>query len=138
MVLKDLLTVDLASQKDLDELKEYLDLPNFFSECELVSTWRVIRHMSSVLELPLDTPIKDLVELYKKLKEIQQVFNLQNPNFIQLNVLYVELTTVREMLNLPETISIAEVVDRVKHEVLPTLGIGDNSLLEKVLKLKKA
>jgi hypothetical protein len=137
MVLKDLLVVDLTSQKDLDELKEHLDLPNFFSECELVSTWRVIRHMSSVLELPLDTPIKDLVGLYKKLKDIQQVFTLQNPNFIQLNVLYVELTTVREMLNLPETSSIAEVVDRAKQEVLPTLGIGDNSLLEKVLKLQK-
>lgn len=137
MVLKDLLAVELTNQKDLDELKEHLDLPNFFSECELVSTWRIIRHMSSVLELPLNTPIKDLVGLYKKLKEIQKVFTLQNPNFLQLNVLYVEITTVREMLNLSETTSIAEVVDRVKQEVLPTLGIGEHSLLERVLKLQK-
>ncbi|MFX0150125.1 MAG: hypothetical protein ACFFAJ_05050 [Candidatus Hodarchaeota archaeon] len=137
MVLKDLLSIEPTSQNDLNALKKHLALPKTVSEHELVSTWKIIRHMSTVLELPLTTPIKDLINLFKKLKEIQHVFNLQNPNFIQLNVLYVELTTVREMLSLPETLPLADVVDRAKQEVLPSLGIGDNSLLERVLQLRK-
>jgi hypothetical protein len=137
MLLKDLFTVDFTNQKELDELTKHHDLPSFSSEYDLISTWLVIIHMSSVLELPLDTPIRDLVELYKKLNEILQVFSLQNPNFIQLNLLYVELTIVRDMLNLPNTSSIAEVVDRVKQEELPTLGIGENSFLERVLRFHR-
>lgn len=136
MVLKDLLSFEITNQNDLNTLKKHLAVPNSISEYELVSTWKIIRHMSTVLELPLQTPIKDLINLFKELKEIQYALNLQNPNFIQLNVLYVELTTIREMLNLPKTLPIADVVARAKQEVLPSLGIGDNSLLERVLHLQ--
>lgn len=134
---KNSISVNPTNQVDLQELKKQLNLPNSTPEVEVEATWRMIRHMNSVLELPVDTPIKTLVELFEKLREIQQVFKLQNTNFIQLNVLHVELITVRDMLNLPETMSIVEVINQITPEILPTLGVGEDSFLEKVLRLQQ-
>jgi len=130
----------LNSEKQRDDLelimiKSYLN--DFFpvSEYDLTTIWHELRHMRSELEISQKIPISDLVDYYFKLISVKKAFNNQISNFVQLNQLYIELITIREMLDLSESINISGIIDFIQNKDLTKLGIGKNSLLEKLLKL---
>ncbi|UCE12656.1 MAG: hypothetical protein JSV04_10735, partial [Candidatus Heimdallarchaeota archaeon] len=91
--------------------------------------------MQSDLNLPPQTPIRELIKLFNTFQEIRKAFDLHTNNFSQLNELYIEIVTIREMLDLPKNLSINEVLSQIPPELVPFLGVGRNSLLERLLQL---
>ncbi|UCG02403.1 MAG: hypothetical protein JSW11_00115 [Candidatus Heimdallarchaeota archaeon] len=122
-------------QQELKELKKYLKLANGSSEHALIATWHCIKHMQSALNLPPHTPIEDLVNLFDSLEEIRKAFNFHIENFTQLNEIYWEITTIKKRLNFPEDSSITDILSRIKPNVIPALGLDENSLLKRLLQL---
>ncbi|WP_455142429.1 hypothetical protein [Candidatus Hodarchaeum mangrovi] len=128
------------SEKQIDELelvkiKSYLNEAFPISEYNLTIIWHELKQMRAELEISQKIPISDLIDYYFKLITVKQAFNNQISNFVQLNQLYIELITIREMLDLSESVRISEIIDFIQNEDLTKLGIGKNSLLEKLLKL---
>ena len=128
------------SEKQRDELellrrKSYLNEFFSVSEYELTIMLYEMKQMRSELEISQKIPISDLIDYYFKLITVKKAFNNQISNFTQLNQLYIELITIREMLDLSEYASVSEIIDGIQTEDLTKLGIGKNSLLEKLLKL---
>ncbi len=122
-------------QKELIAIKKYVKLANGSSEHALIATWHCIKHMQSTLNLPLQTPIEDLVDLFNNLEEIRKTFNFQIENFSQLDEIFWEIKTVKRKLNFPENYSITDVLSRINAKLIPTLGLDENSLLKKLLQL---
>lgn len=128
------------SEKQIDELelvkiKSYLNEAFPISDYNLTIIWHELKQMRAELEISQKIPISDLIDYYFKLITVKQAFNNQISNFVQLNQLYIELITIREMLDLSESVRISEIIDFIQNEDLTKLGIGKNSLLEKLLKL---
>ena len=125
---------DLSSQ-EYKELKNHLKLANGSSEHDLIATWRCIKHMQSELDLPPQTPVRELVKLFNNFEEIQKFFNLQINNFSQLNELFCELIIVKAKLNLPEDSSVTDVLSRINPELVHSLDLEENSFLKRLLQL---
>lgn len=125
---------DLSSQ-EYKELKNHLKLANGSSEHALIATWRCIKHMQSELDLPPQTPVRELVKLFNNFEEIQKFFNLQINNFSQLNELFCELIIVKAKLNLPEDSSVTDVLSRINPELVHSLDLEENSFLKRLLQL---
>lgn len=134
-----MMTHEFFSPKDLKKLPEFKELKNHLkqvsgsSEHVLTAAWRFIKHMQSELNLPPQTPMRELIRLFNAFQEIRKAFDLHTNNFSQLNELYVEIITVREMLDLPKDLSVTEILSRITPELVPSLGVGRNSLLERLL-----
>ncbi len=124
---------DIKRRQEFEELKNYLKSLNSTSEHVLTATWRFIKHMQSDLNLPSQTPMGELVELFNNLEEIRKFFNLKISSFTQLNELFYEIKTLKEKLNLPDDSSITDILSRISPESIPFLGLGENSLLKRLL-----
>jgi hypothetical protein len=141
MTLNDLLSDDsdkpteiVKGIKEFNELKRLLNINNKVSEHELIATCRILRHLQKELGISPQTPIHEFVSLYHKLEDIRAVFDLQTSNFTQLNELLIEITTVREMADLPENIPLPDLLFSIRGKTLSSFGLGNNSLLEKLLR----
>jgi hypothetical protein len=122
------------SIKEFNKLKKLLNLNDNTSEHELIATCRILKHMQTELNISPQTPIRELVSLYNKLTEVRAVFDLETNNFNQLNELFIEIITVREMADIPEDQSLPETLIKLRSKKLSAYGIGENSLLEKLLR----
>ncbi|MFX0085736.1 MAG: hypothetical protein ACFFAU_08680 [Candidatus Hodarchaeota archaeon] len=130
----DKLTYKVKSIKEFNELKRLLNLDNQVSEHELIATCRILKHMQNELDLSTQTPIRELVSLYHKLEDIRAVFDLHTNNFTQLNELLIEITTVREMADIPEDKPLTDLLFLLRGKSLASFGLRENSLLEKLLR----
>ena len=130
----DRLTDKSKSIKGFNELKRLLNLNGSASEHEIISTCRILKHMQVELNISQKTPLSELVSLYNKLTEIRAVFDLETNNFSQLNELFIEITTVREMVGIPRDRPLPELLVSLRSKTLSSFGIGENSLLEKLLR----
>jgi hypothetical protein len=128
-----MLSNELRKLEELKKLRVILKLDNRLFDHAVNQLWCSLKQMKSDLGLPPQTPIDDLIYIFKRFEEIKMVFNLKDPDYNQLNVLLVEITAVKDMLNLPETAPLPEVLAQIKPEQLPVLGLGSDSLLEKML-----
>ncbi len=135
MIHKDISPKDRQKHREVEQLKEYLKLANGSSEQVLIATWRCIKHMQSELELPSQTPVEELVKLYKNLEEIRKVFNYHINSFSQLNELLHEIKLVGDKLNLPNNCSITDILSQINSDLIPSLGLNENSLLKQLLLL---
>lgn len=122
------------SIQEFNELKRLLNLKNSVSEHEIISTCRILKHMQNELNISTKTPLKDLVSLYNRFTEIRAFFDLETNNFNQLNELNVEITTVRDMADIPKDRPLPELLVSLRPKTLSSYGIGENSLLEKLLR----
>lgn len=125
-------------EHQLNTIRRYLEtVSKDVSENELIATLRLLQHLKLELNLPRHVDIKSLIGLYQTLEDIREIFDLKTSNYSQLNELYIELVTVRNMLDLPRDLSMKAVVNYiitfVDFQTLASLGIGHNSLLEKML-----
>ncbi len=128
----------LNEKKELKELRRLLSLNGDISERAVMITWSALRKMQRELDLPSLSPIKQHYYFYRKLEEIRRVMNL-SMNFTQLNQLYIEITTLRDLLGLPEITPISEIITIVRKESLELFASLDNradSLLFRILLLK--
>jgi hypothetical protein len=95
--------------------------------------------MQKELELQSLSPIKQNYDFYQKLVEIREILSFSSADFIQLNQIHIEITTLRELLDLSEATPISQVIRLIQKETLenfPSIGIGFDSLLLKVLILQ--
>jgi hypothetical protein len=125
---------EIQNQK---ELRRLLSLRGITSEEEIKTAWIHLKEMQKELHLPTLYPIKQHYHFYQKLVEIQKTLN-HSLDFSQLNQLFTEITALRELLGLPETIAISKIIQRVRTEPLErliSLDIGYDSLLLKFLLL---
>lgn len=125
---------EIQNQK---ELRRILSLKGISSEKVVKRTWILLKQMQKELHLPTLYPIKQHYHFYQKLDEIKKT--LHHPlDFPQLNQLFNEITALRELLGLPETISVSRIIQRVRKEPLErliSLDLGYDSLLLKFLML---
>ncbi|NHJ01585.1 MAG: hypothetical protein EAX86_05550 [Candidatus Heimdallarchaeota archaeon] len=105
------------------------------TEHQLIAKWKILKHMQSELELPSDVSIFELLALFKKFEEIRNTFGLETINFKQLNEILINIVTVKDMLDFPSETSISEIVSNLIFRDIANLGLGENSLLEKLLLL---
>ena len=133
MFLNDILSNELRKLEELKKLRIILKLDDRLFDHAVNNLWCSLKQMKSDLGLAPQTPIDDLIYIFKRFEEIRMVFNLKDPDYNQLNVLLVEITAVRGMLNLSESTPLPEVLSLIKPEQLPTLGLGSDSLLEKMM-----
>ncbi len=124
--------------EQLKDLRRLLSSGGKYSEDELLLVWSNLKKMQKELELLSLSPIKQYYSLYQKLEEVRKVLNLYSADFIQLNQLHIEITTLRELASLPESTPISEIISLIQKEsleIVPSLGARHDSLLLKVLTL---
>ncbi|MFX1283944.1 MAG: hypothetical protein ACFFB5_09825 [Promethearchaeota archaeon] len=128
----------LSEEKELKELRKLLRLRGNISERVVMATWSFLKRMQQELDLPSLSPIKQHYYFYLKLEEIRHALKL-SLNFTQLNQLYVEITTLRDLLGLPEITPISKIISIVQREALDLFASLDNradSLLFRILLLQ--
>ena len=126
----------LSEYQELNGLRRLLNLKGITSEAAIITTWFSLMKMKEELGLPSLHPIKEHYYFYQNLVEIYKIFNLSSMDFIQLNQLYIEITTYSDFLGLSETTPISEIISYIKKESLQkiaSLGVRYNSLLLKVI-----
>ena len=101
---------NLSEQKELKDLRRLLSLKDNISNKLIIQTWYSLKKMQQELELPSLYPIKQHYYFYQKLEEIREALNLTSTNFAQLNQLYIEIVTIRELLGLPETTPMSDIL----------------------------
>lgn len=133
MFLNDILSKELRKLEEIKKLRIILKLDDRLFDYAVNELWCSLKQMKSDLILPPQTPIEDLVHIFKRFEEIRMVFSLKDPDYCQLNELLVEITAVKAMLNLPDSTPLPEVLSQIKPEQLPTLGLRNDSLLQKMM-----
>ena len=129
---------NLSEQKELKDLRRLLSLKDNISNKLVVQTWYSLKKMQQELEIPSLYPIKQHYYFYQKLEEIREALNLTSTNFAQLNQLYIEIVTIRELLGLPEITPMFDILALIQKEPLEklvSLDIKYDSLLIKFLLL---
>ncbi|MFX1506718.1 MAG: hypothetical protein ACFFDC_11500 [Promethearchaeota archaeon] len=133
MFLNDILSNELRKLEEIKKLRIILKLDDRLFDYAVNEIWRSLKQMKSDLILPSQTPIEDLVHIFKRFEEIRMVFSIKDPDYNQLNELLVEITAVKAILNLPDSTPLPEVLSHIKPEQLPILGLGNDSLLQKMM-----
>jgi len=121
---------------ELKDLKRLLEMKGEFSEDFVVETWNSLKKMQEELELPSLYPMKYHYYFYTRLVEIKNALSPFPTDFKQLDQLYVEINVFRDMLKLPTTSSISEVICLIRKkslEEIMSLEIGSDSLFLKIL-----
>ncbi|UCG03159.1 MAG: hypothetical protein JSW11_04050 [Candidatus Heimdallarchaeota archaeon] len=126
----------LHEQEEIKDLQRLLSLKDNISDDLVITTWNSLKKMQEELELSSLYPIKQHYYFFQKLEEIRKALNLTSTNFPQLNQLYIEIITIRELLGLPETTPMSEIITLLQKESLENLAsldIRHDSLLLKFL-----
>jgi len=129
---------EVEELNELKDLRRLLSIKGNNSEEIVIRTWNFLKKMQKELEIPSLYPIKQHYYFYQKLEEIRKALNLPFRNFPQLNQLYIEITSIRGLLGLPETTPISDIISLVQRESLEkfaSLNISYDSLLLKILLL---
>ncbi|MHA2244233.1 MAG: hypothetical protein ACXADY_04650 [Candidatus Hodarchaeales archaeon] len=133
MFLNNLLSDELRKLEELKKLRIILKLDDRLFDHAVSEVWHTLQLMKLELGLQNQIPIDELVRIFNTFQEIRMVFNLKANDYIELNELLVEITAVKGMLNLPDAIPLPEILSQIKPEQLSSLGIGKDSLLEKMM-----
>ncbi len=133
MLLNNLLSTELRKLEELRKLKIILKSDDGLFDHAVNAVWCTLKQMKLALGLDYQTPIDDLVRIFKQFNTIRILFNLKSNDYSQLNQLLIEITVVKDMLNLPDTTPLPEILSQIKPEQLSSLGIGNDSLLEKMM-----
>ena len=120
----------ILSTVQFDELRKFFDV----SEENLPAKWRLIQHMRSDLNLDPNLPIKDLIYLYSRFEEIKDIFKLKSVTFAQLERILIEIETVKDMLGIVASTPLHLVLLQILNEDISSLGVGNNSILENIVK----
>jgi hypothetical protein len=124
----------------LEELKRLMSLKDNVSPSEITETWLSLQQMQKDLEIPSLFPIRQHYYFYQKLQEIKIALDLPFTDFIQLNQLYIEISTLRKILGVYDTTPVSEIIPLIqKHygDKKSSLNIGSDSLLYKILLFHK-
>jgi len=92
-----------------------------------------INQMREELELSFSIEIRELYLYFLKLNEIKLLVKNTINNYLELNQLYIELRTVWDMLDHPKPFTLQDLVENINPLELMKLGLGKDSLLEKIL-----
>jgi hypothetical protein len=133
MSLNNLISSELKKLEELKKLRIILKSDDGLFDHAVNEVWCTLKQMKLTLGLDPQIPIDELVRIFKQFVEIRMVFNLKPNDYSQLNELLIEITVVKDMLNLPDTTTLPEVLSQIKPEQLSSLGIGNDSLLEKMM-----
>ncbi len=133
MPLNILLSTELRKLEELKKLKIILKSDDGLFDHAVNEVWCTLKQMKLILGINPQIPIDDLVRIFKQFEDIRIVFNLKSNDYSQLNQLLIEITVVKDMLNIPNTTKLTEVLSQIRHEQLSSLGIGNDSLLEKMM-----
>lgn len=126
-------------KSELKDLKRLLEMKGDFSEDLLQETWDSLKRMQTELDLPTLHPMKYHYYFYSRLEEIKSALTPFPTDFLQLNQLYVEINVFRELLKLPATSSLSQVITSIRKKSLDelmSLKIGSDSLFLKILLLQ--
>ena len=137
IMLERILLKNPENRKEFFELKKHLRSTQELKGVDPLSLWRSLNRLRGELQIPRTTPIMEVLRLFRKIEEIREVFDLPAVSYNILNELYVEIATVRDMINLPEDTPLLELLKKVKPDQLPLLGIGKDSLFEKLLQIHR-
>ena len=124
---------------EFKDLKNLFAMKGEFSEEVLNSTWKSLKEMQKELELPSLYPMKYHYYFYLRLCEIQKVLTPLSINFQQLHQLYIEINYFRDILGLPITSSLSEVINLIRKKPLQellSLEVDTDSLFLKTLLLQ--
>jgi hypothetical protein len=125
---------ELVSTAQLNELKIHLRLSNSICDETLITKWQYIQKMQIDLDLDPNMSIKELAQLYYKFEDIIEVFKLNSYTFRKLEKLLVEIETVKDMLGISREVPLQQIVFQLTSYDIPSLGVGNNSILEQILK----
>ncbi len=125
---------ELISTAQMNELKIHLRLSNSICDDTLTAKWQHIQHMMIDLDLDPKMNIKELAQLYYKFEDLIEVFKLNSYTFRQLEKLLIEIETVRDMLDNSRDVPLQQLVFQLSSYDIPSLGVGNNSILEKLMK----
>ncbi|WP_455462883.1 hypothetical protein [Candidatus Hodarchaeum mangrovi] len=125
--------VDKAvNEKEIKELYRILKRENF-----PLSDYSIILHeinqMREELALSHSIEIKKLYSYFLELNELNLIFKNTINNYLRLNQIYIELRTVWDMLDYPKPFILHDLVENTNPFELMKLGLGKDSLLEKIL-----
>ncbi len=126
-------------EAELKDLKRILEMKKIFSEDQVQETWNSLKKMQEELELPSLYPMKHHYYFYLRLEEIRSALAPFPMDFLQLNLLHVEINSLRDLLELPTTATIPEMISLIRKmslEELMSLELGSDSLLLKILLLQ--
>ncbi len=126
-------------ETELKDLKRLFEMKGEFSEDMIQETWNSLKKMQEELELPSLYPMKQHYYFYLRLEEIKNALAPFPTDFLQLNQLHVEINSLRDLLELPPTSSISEVITLIRKKSLDelmALEIGSDSLLLKIMLLQ--
>ncbi|MHA1944955.1 MAG: helix-turn-helix domain-containing protein [Candidatus Hodarchaeales archaeon] len=124
---------------ELKDLKRLLEMKGEFSEDQVLETWNSLKNMQEELELPSLYPMRYHYYFYSRLEEIKIALSPFPTDFHQLNQLYVEINCFRDLLGLPVTSSISQVISLIRKKSLDelmALEIGSDSLFLNILLLQ--
>ncbi|MHA2248190.1 MAG: hypothetical protein ACXADY_24790 [Candidatus Hodarchaeales archaeon] len=133
MSLNNLISSELKKLEELRKLRIILKSDDGLFDHAVNEVWCTLKQMKLSLGLDPQIPIDELVRIFKQFVEIRMIFNLKAYDYSQLNELLIEITVVKDMLNLPDTATLPDVLSQIKPEQLSSLGIGNDSLLEKMM-----
>ena len=142
MTYQGVLSSEMDKKREKTELKDLqrlLEMKGEFSEGYVEETWNSLKKMQEELELPTLYPMKYHYYFYSRLEEIKNALAPFPTDFLQLNQLYVEINGFRDLLKLPATSTISEVISLIQKktlEELMALENGSDSLFLKILLLQ--
>ncbi|MHA2388803.1 MAG: helix-turn-helix domain-containing protein [Candidatus Hodarchaeales archaeon] len=126
-------------EAELKDLKRIFEMKKNSSEDQILETWNSLKKMQEELELPSLYHMRHHYYFYLCLEEIKNALAPFPTDFHQLNQLHVEINSLRDLLELPATSSMSEVIILIRRKSLDelmTLEIGSDSLLLKILLLQ--
>ncbi|MHA1976553.1 MAG: hypothetical protein ACW98F_11900 [Candidatus Hodarchaeales archaeon] len=132
--------ISSSNIKKIQETEELIKLRTILepgiTESKVQHLWTQLKKMQKELEISSIAPIEQFYEFYLRLEEIRQILYLYSSDFIQLNQLHIEISTLLELLGLPKITPISEIISLIQKESLEdiqSLGVGYDSLFLKVL-----
>ncbi|MHA2054323.1 MAG: helix-turn-helix domain-containing protein [Candidatus Hodarchaeales archaeon] len=123
----------LQENRDLKELHRLLSLKGAAPDGLVQKIMSSLKQMQKELDLSSLHPIKQHFYYYQNLEEIRRIFLFTSWTYTELNELYIEIAALKRQLELPEAVSISNIVKKIQQEEETFLNLSKNSLLFRVL-----
>ncbi len=133
MIIDEIFVEDPITLEALVKLKKYFESYQGSTIVDLLTLWRSLKYFQKEKGEPPDASLLKVRRLFHQLGKIREVFELDNADYWLLNELYIEITTVKAMLNTPSDLPLQEFLANLNPTCLPQLGVGKNSMLERFL-----
>jgi hypothetical protein len=135
MIIDEIFIEDPITLEALVKLRKYFEAYQGSTIVDLLTLWRALKQLQVENGGSPDAAFTKVRHLFRQLGEIREVFELENADYWLLNELYIEITMVKSMLNVPPDLSLREFLGNLNPTRLPQLGVGKNSMLERFLYL---